>query len=189
MAATNSVFRTSLRRTALCTAALAGLAAAPAPAAAGCDPISFLFGGCRQVRAFDAQPASEPLRLRAQNHRGHATTASRAGKPRAQAVKPAKVRKFVSDAPVGSLERFAADPTVRNGDIVVTNKGFQVFRNKRFTSIAHDGGKLARLEGVSMRPRSARVTMEVASSSKVERRGLIALRSAIRVASRADARL
>ena len=57
------------------------------------------------------------------------------------------------DAPTGSLAQFRKDSTLRNGDIVVTNDGFRVYRNGKFAAIAQDGGKLAQLEKASMSAR------------------------------------
>ena len=86
-----------------------------------------------------------------------------------------------SEAPVGSLAAFAADPTLRAGDIVVTTQGFRVYRNNRFTPIAQDGGALAQLEKASMTPKTADISEIVTTSG--EKSGLVALRRAIRVAS------
>ena len=95
------------------------------------------------------------------------------------AVKQAEARKAPkADAPVGSLAAFAADPTLRAGDIVVTTEGFRVFRNNKFTAIAQDGGALAQLEKASMQPRTAAI-----EETTSEKSGLVALRRAIRVAS------
>ncbi len=187
-------FKTAARKTALCVAALVGLAASAAPASANdCNPLTLLFGGCTQARVAPALPAYEPMDVTPQ--------ASRKPLPQAHAKKPAadvrkqaahkageqkkpEVRKSVvmkAEAPVGSIARFAADPTLRAGDIVVTTEGFRVFRNNRFTPIAQDGSALAQLEKASMQPRTADISEIVTTSG--EKSGLVALRRAIRLAS------
>ena len=187
-------FKASARKTALCIAAAIGLAASVAPAAAQeCNPLTLLFGGCQQARVAPALPAYEPMNV-APHVQVHAKASlARAKKPIAPArrhkvvaSKLAEAQKSVvhrpgADAPVGSLARFAADPTLRAGDIVVTSEGFRVFRNNRFTPIAQDGGALAKLEQASMRQHTAAI-VEV-EKTPAEKRGLVALRRAIRVAS------
>ncbi len=196
MTRTNSSLKATARKAALCVAALVGLAASAAPAAASdCNPFTLLFGGCRQARVAPALPAYEPLTLapssrpKAALPRAHAKRpldAARrhaAHKP-AEDTKPGEARKSIvqrPDAPIGSVARFAADPTLRAGDIVVTTEGFRVYRNNRFTPIAQDGGALAQLEQASMRPKTAAVSEVVATADK--KSGLVALRRAIRVAS------
>ena len=188
-------FKASARKTALCIAAAIGLAASVAPAAAqDCNPLTLLFGGCRQARVAPALPAYEPLNVAPQAQARAKASLARAKKPatparrhKAVASKLAEAHKSVvhrrpgADAPIGSLARFAADPTLRAGDIVVTSEGFRVFRNNRFTPIAQDGGALAKLEQASMRQHTAAI-VEV-EKTPVEKSGLVALRRAIRVAS------
>ena len=197
MTRTNSPLNVSTRAAALCIAAFAGFASSATPAAAECNPLTLLFGGCQQARVAPALPAYEPLALAPQSSsRKAALPRAHARKPLADAAhrhaarKPAEAAKsdearkpFVQrpDAPVGSIARFAADPTLRAGDIVVTTEGFRVYRNNRFTAIAQDGGALAQLERASMRPKTATVTEAVQPSG--EKSGLVALRRAIRVAS------
>lgn len=187
--------KASARKTALCIAAAIGLAASVAPAAAqDCNPLTLLFGGCQQARVAPALPAYEPLnvaphaqpRAKASQARTKNPAAAPAHRHKPAASKIAEAHKSVArrpgaDAPVGSLARFAADPTLRAGDIVVTNEGFRVFRNNRFTPIAQDGGALAKLEQASMRQHTAAI-VEV-EKAPVEKSGLVALRRAIRVAS------
>lgn len=188
-------FKASVRKTALCIAAAIGLAASVAPAAAqDCNPLTLLFGGCQQARVAPALPAYEPLnvaphaqpRAKASQARTKNPAATPAHRQKPAASKIADAHKSVArrpgaDAPVGSLARFAADPTLRAGDIVVTNEGFRVFRNNRFTPITQDGGALAKLEQASMRQHTAAI-VEV-EKAPVEKSGLVALRRAIRVAS------
>lgn len=195
MTRTNSPLNASTRTAALCMAAFVGLAASAAPAAAECNPLTLLFGGCQQARVAPSLPAYEPLVLAPQTS-NRKTALPHARKPAADAAhrhaahksaeagKSAEARKPIvrrPDAPVGSIARFAADPTLRDGDIVVTTEGFRVYRNNRFTPIAQNGGALAQLERASMRPKTAAVS-EVAKPSG-EKSGLVALRRAIRVAS------
>lgn len=195
MTRTNSLPTASARTAALCVAALVGLAASSAPAAAECNPVTMLFGGCQQARVAPALPSYEPLILAPQASRPKAALPhAHARKPLADAARRHVAHKSAGsaaahtsvaqrpDAPVGSVTRFAADPTLRAGDIVVTTQGFRVYRNNRFTPIAQDGGALAKLEQASMRPKTAAVSEVVTASG--EKSGLVALRRAIRVASR-----
>lgn len=196
MTRTNCPLKLAARLAALCAAAFVGLAASAAPAAAECNPLTLLFGGCQQARVAPALPAYEPLLLAPQAPSRPRAALPHVRKPAAgaarrhaahkppEAGKPAEARKPIVqrlDAPVGSIARFAADPTLRDGDIVVTTEGFRVYRNNRFTPIAQNGGALAQLERASMRPKTAAVSEVVKPSG--ERGGLVALRRAIRVAS------
>ena len=195
MTATTSSLKLTARKTALFAAAFIGLAASAAPAAASdCNPLTLLFGGCQQARVAPALPVYEPLDVaprapvhgRAAHAHAKKLTADAAHRHKAATKSTAEARKAIMrrpgvEAPVGSLARFAADPTLRAGDIVVTTDGFRVFRNNRFTPIAQDGGALARLEKASMRQQSAAITEVVKTSG--EKSGLVALRRAIRIAS------
>jgi len=199
MTRTTSSLKASARKKALCVAAFVGFAASAAPALANdCNPLTLLFGGCQQARVAPALPAYEPMAIAPQASRQKIAPAHHAKKPLANAAhrhaalkagdagKQADARKSlaarpVADAPVGSVARFAADPTLRAGDIVVTTEGFRVYRNNRFTPIAQDGGALAQLEQASMRPKTAAVSEVLTTSG--EKSGLVALRRAIRVAS------
>lgn len=181
-------FKTAARKTILAAAAFVGLAAFAAPASAqDCNPLTVLFGGCQQARVAPALPAYEPMNTAPQAQgRLKAAPQAHAKKPDAAprkahkpTIKQADARKAPkAEAPVGSLAAFAADPTLRAGDIVVTNEGFRVYRNNRFTPIAHDGGALAKLEKASMQPKTAAI-----EETTSEKPGLVALRRAIRVAS------
>lgn len=175
----------------VCAAALVGLTVVASPASAqDCNPFTVLFGGCQQARVAPTLPAYEPMNM-APQAKGALKPVQHAKKPSDAAYqrkshKPAvnqadahKARK--ADEPVGSLAAFAADPTLRAGDIVVTTEGFRVFRNNKFTPIAQDGGALAQLEKASMQPKTAAITEIVPTSG--EKSGLVALRRAIRVAS------
>jgi len=194
---TRTTFRAAAFPTALCAAALVGLVASATPASAqDCNPLTILFGGCQQARVAPALPAYEPLnvspqtsgRLKAAPARktaadaAHRQTAHKSlAATRQGEARRSMVQRPAVEAPVGALARFAADPTLRAGDIVVTTEGFRVYRNNRFTAIAQDGGALAQLERASLRPRSADISEIVTPSG--EKSGLVALRRAIRVAS------
>ena len=57
----------------------------------------------------------------------------------------------------GSVEHFAADPTLRSGDIIVTTRGFLVVRGdeRKFTALDTKHASLASLEKASRRPAAA----------------------------------
>lgn len=191
MTRTAATFVTSSARTlvARAAAALAVGAVALAPVAAqACNPFEVLFGGCRErpaVRYYEPAPAPR----RAEAARAPRSTA--ASTPRRLAssyltgggvsAKQTPLR-ATATAPVGSLALFAKDPTLRSGDVVVTKTGFKVYRNHRFASIAHNGGALARLEQASLR-RPALDYGSVGPDDIRPRRGLIALRKAVHLAS------
>lgn len=152
----------SLRRSAaialICGLLLPGSALA-------CNPIEALFGACRfqalrpvyegpvYRERFRAAPRVRHTRRPPQDRKREAA------RPRNESGISGKETPLqpTLDEPVGSLALFRRDPTLRNGDIVVTNEGFRVYRNGKFASIRHDGGKIARLEQASMRglPRPA----------------------------------
>ena len=143
---------TSLRKgaaiTLLCVLCFPGSALA-------CNPIEALFGACR-LEAL--RPIYEPpiYRARIRNapgpHRRHIRKAVRPRNEPGISGKETALQPTL-DAPVGSLAMFRRDPTLRNGDIVVTNDGFRVYRHGKFAGIRHDGGKIAQLEQASMRGR------------------------------------
>ncbi|MFT4098871.1 MAG: hypothetical protein QM651_17260 [Rhodoblastus sp.] len=178
-------------KTAICAVALLGFAASSAPASAqDCNPLTLLFGGCQQARIAPALPSYEPLRVDPKagsrvialpSHARKATANAARRQIAATRAKEAPKAAKAPEAPVGSLAYFAADPTLRAGDIVVTTEGFRVYRNNRFTPIAQDGGAVAQLEKASLRPKTADIT-EIAPTSG-EKSGLVALRRAVRVAS------
>ncbi len=189
-----TIFSAAALKTALCAAALLGFAASSAPASAqDCNPLTLLFGGCQQARVAPALPSYEPLRIEPKSGGRVVPAPSHAKKATANAARRSLAQKAATrakeapkaarspEAPVGSLAYFAADPTLRAGDIVVTTEGFRVYRNNRFTPIAQDGGALAQLEKASIRPKTADVTEIVGTSG--EKSGLVALRRAVRVAS------
>lgn len=132
------------------------VALAPAPAVA-CNPLEALFGACR-LDMF--RPVYRPANFGARSHRSHRHDIGERGRRPHKAGARAENAAGISgketpleatpEAPVGSLALFRRDPTLRNGDIVVTNEGFRIYRRGRFVAIAHDGGRLARLERASM---------------------------------------
>ena len=132
---------------------LLGVALAASPAAAQCNPFEFLFGGCRDAPSIRLEPRYEnpAARSEAPRHaarpKAHASLAEHggvSGKQKPLASSP--------EAPVGSLALFARDPTLRAGDIVVTEHGFLSYSGRgAFVPIAHDGGQLARLEQASLK--------------------------------------
>lgn len=133
---------------------------APASALA-CNPLEALFGACRMdVFRPSYQYREDVYRPRPARRGPHAGRALRTG-----GVKAARNENGVSgketpiaptpEAPTGSLALFRKDPTLRAGDVVVTNDGFKIFSHGEFRAIA-EKGKLADLEKASMnrRPRS-----------------------------------
>lgn len=125
-------------------------------AALACNPLEALFGACR-LDVF--RPAYVPRdfgpRWRpARPHVKHAAPARKAvaRMPKTEGVsgKQTPLRP-TAEAPEGSLALFRRDPTLRDGDIVVTNEGFRIYRRAGFAAIPHDGGRLAQLEQASMK--------------------------------------
>jgi hypothetical protein len=150
-----------------------GVAVSSAPVAAiaapsSCNPIEALFGGCHQ----SAEPAVRPS-ARAHTRptfRSHASSHGHGSSIRYATVhakrKPAKEgatrdqRQTPLAPPPGvafaSVEHFAADPTLRSGDVVVTTKGFLVYRdNETFRPLDRKRALLASLEKASRAPAAA----------------------------------
>ena len=152
------------RRLALGGAFLAVLGAAPALA---CNPLEFLFSGCREIQILRPSPPydqsaidrrAEPRRLTQDSGAHPVVGATANGSGVSGKQKPLRP---TADAPVGSLALFERDRTLRRGDIIVTATGFMVSKGPGdFAPIAHDGGALARLEQASVR-RRARATTRV----------------------------
>lgn len=129
-------------------------------AALACNPLEALFGACR-MDVFrpsyvprDVGPRWRPARPQVQHARPrHKVVAART--PKADGISGKQTPlKPTAEAPAGSLAQFRRDPTLRDGDIVVTNDGFRVYRRGGFAAIAHDGGRLAQLEQASMKGRA-----------------------------------
>ena len=189
-------FKTTVRKTALCVAALVGLAASAAPASANdCNPLTLLFGGCAQARVAPALPAYEAMDVTPQASRGKTLPAVHAKKPSADAAQKHASRK------AGGTEE-AGNPQVHRREAAAPGRLDRPLRRRpdaarrrycrdhgRFPRvsqqsvypIAQDGGALAQLEKASMQPKSADISEILTTSG--EKSGLVALRRAIRVAS------
>jgi hypothetical protein len=122
------------------------------PAAAqACNPIEILFG-CRQASVAPAAPAHVRRHELVRYATIHAKRKTGSGKS------DAAERQTPLPPPAGvafaSIEHFAADPTLRSGDIVVTPRGFLVFHGdeRRFTALDNKHASLASLEKASRRP-------------------------------------
>ena len=146
-------------------------AAAFAPGAAlACNPIQFLFGGCRPQPTPQPQTTLENLIDRKQ---GQAVRAKR--KP--VATGPARGAKQAAIAPpsgasVGSVAHFAEDKTLRRGDVVVTSEGFLVYRGQGgahsrndFEPLTKARDDLATLEKASRNPGVAYAPVAVAETT------------------------
>lgn len=125
-------------------------------AALACNPIEALFGACR-LEVF--RPAYIPRdfepRVRHQR-RLDGDHVRRARKVDTEAAaRKNKPLEASPEAPVGSLALFRQDPTLRSGDVVVTDDGFKVYRRGEFQAIARNDSKLVDLEKASMRGRAA----------------------------------
>jgi hypothetical protein len=131
----------------------AAISAPAFPAAAqACNPIEILFG-CRQASVVPAAPAH----VRRQAHATVRYTIHAKRKPVGNGKSDAAERQTPLPPPDGvafaSIEHFAADPTLRSGDIVVTTRGFLVFHgDERFTALDNKHASLASLEKASRRP-------------------------------------
>ena len=124
--------------------------------ALACNPLEALFGACRldvfrpTYAPDNYAPRWRPARPHVKHVRPSHKTLARL--PKADGVSGKQTPlKPTADAPAGSLEQFRRDPTLRDGDIVVTNDGFKVYRRGGFAAIPHDGGRLAQLEQASMK--------------------------------------
>jgi hypothetical protein len=119
-------------------------------AAQACNPIEILFG-CRQASVAPAAPAHVRSHAPVRYATIHAKRKPGTGKS------DAAERQTPLPPPAGvafaSIEHFAADPTLRSGDIVVTTRGFLVFHgDERFTALDNKHASLASLEKASRRP-------------------------------------
>ncbi len=130
--------------------------------AQACNPIELLFG-CRQATV--APTPHRAARARASTSLRYATVHAKrklagAGDSAAQLQTPLPAPPGVAFA---SVEHFAADETLRSGDIVVTTRGFLVFHSdeRRFTPLDNKRAALASLEKASRHP--AAVTWQSSS--------------------------
>lgn len=146
-------------------------AAAFAPGAAlACNPIQFLFGGCRPQPTPQPQPTLENLIERSQGpvvkaKRKHSAAASSHGAKQAAIAPP-------SGASVGSVAHFSEDKTLRRGDVVVTPEGFLVYRGaggthgrEDFEPLTKARDELASLEKASRNPGVAYAPVVVADTA------------------------
>jgi hypothetical protein len=143
--------------------------AAAAPAAAACNPLEFLFGGCRETQSFREPVYYPPTRAERASDVRHVAKRKAATAPRAQAAGgvTGKQKPLAANpgAPVGSLALFVQDPTLRSGDIVVTKSGFMVYnRGGAFEPISRKNGQLSQLEKVSMEAIKAAATQSAPAS-------------------------
>jgi hypothetical protein len=120
-------------------------------AAQACNPIEMLFG-CREA----------PAAPKASAHAAHTVrTATIHARRKGAGTGDAAQRQTPLPPPAGvafaSVEHFAADPTLRSGDIVVTTRGFLVFHGdeRKFTALDTRRASLASLEKASQRPAAA----------------------------------
>ncbi|MFT4098870.1 MAG: hypothetical protein QM651_17255 [Rhodoblastus sp.] len=125
--------------------------------ALACNPIQFLFGGCRP------QPTPQPS-LEQMIDRKHVPAPNARRKPVADA--PVRGAKQAAIAPpqgasVGSVAHFAEDKTLRRGDVVVTPEGFLVYRGQGaahsptdFEPLTKARDDLASLQKASRNPRA-----------------------------------
>ena len=152
------MFQRRPRAHVLAAAVLAAAVLAPG-AALACNPIEFLFGGCRPQPSPQPQPSLEQMIDRNQ---GQAARAKR--KPVAGgAVRGAKQAAIAPPpgASVGSVAHFAEDKTLPRGDVVVTPEGFLVYRGQGATHSPADfepltkaRDELASLQKASRNPRA-----------------------------------
>lgn len=125
-------------------------------AALACNPLEALFGACRPdvfrpaYVPRDFGPRWRPARPQVRHVRPTHKVVARAPKTEGVSGKQTPLRP-TAEAPAGSLALFRRDPTLRDGDIVVTSEGFRIYRRGGFAAIPHDGGRLAQLEQASMK--------------------------------------
>jgi hypothetical protein len=139
------------------TACIIALAADPA-IAQSCNALEVLFGMCRAAPVRVERQAAPEHRLQ---------TDVRRTKLRVAAVKsssPSKDYKQRAMAPaegvpVGAIAHFVEDPTLRPGDVVVTPRGFLVYRGSKgqrdaraFEPLSQRMGVIAALEAANKRP-------------------------------------
>lgn len=146
--------------------------ASDAAFAYSCNPIEALFGGCQQSVA--RAPARVHVRPNYRSHdynrhaysrhdysRGHASsiryaTVHAKRKPNGESATRDQRQTPLAPPPgvaFASVEHFAADPTLRKGDVVVTTKGFLVYRdNETFKPLDNRRALLASLEKASRAP-------------------------------------
>lgn len=146
-------------------------AAAVAPGAAlACNPIQFLFGGCRPQPTPQPQSSLEHLIDRGQGPVIHAKRKPTASGP-TRGAKQAAIAP-PAGASVGSVAHFAEDKTLRRGDVVVTPQGFLVYRGagrthsrEDFEPLTKARDDLANLEKASRNPGAAYAPLTVSATA------------------------
>lgn len=171
------------RRSGLAFGAVCAFFVASSPALA-CNPFELLFGGCRETQTFRSDaPAYYPAprgdtRIRVEKPRANAWHAAAPTNSNGVSGKQKPITAS-AEAPVGSLALFEKDRTLRAGDVVVTTTGFRVYEGRgSFTPIAHDGGKLATLEKVSMMRKASDGTFAAAADKAKPEQSAAATESA-----------
>ncbi|MFT4098872.1 MAG: hypothetical protein QM651_17265 [Rhodoblastus sp.] len=139
---------------------------APASALA-CNPIEALFGACRMEIFRPAYTYQQDVYAPRPAARAHATRQARVKAMADKGGVSGKETplKATADAPIGSLALFREDPTLRNGDVVVTNEGFRIYRNGQFAAIGAKG-RLAALEKASMMARVPQNRLQTVADSR-----------------------
>lgn len=163
------MIQSSYRARILAASVFAAAAFAPG-AALACNPIQFLFGGCRPQPTPQPQPTLENLIDRNQGQvvkakRKPSAAASSHGAKQAAIAPP-------SGASVGSVAHFSEDKTLRRGDVVVTPEGFLVYRGAGHTHSREDfepltkaRDELASLEKASRIPGATYAPVTVADTT------------------------
>ncbi|MFV0279415.1 MAG: hypothetical protein ACK5JM_01485 [Rhodoblastus sp.] len=141
----------SFRARILAASVVAATTLAPG-AALACNPIQFLFGGCRPQPSPQPQPA---LENQIDRQRAPARPKRRA---HAASVKQTAIAPPQGES-VGSLAHFTEDKTLRRGDVVVTGQGFLVYRGagrinspEDFEPLTRASDDLASMEKASRNP-------------------------------------
>ena len=147
-------------------------AAAFAPGAAlACNPIQFLFGGCRPQPTPQPQPTLENMIDRNEGPVVKAKRKPSAGASSSHGTKQAAISP-PAGASVGSVAHFSEDKTLRRGDVVVTPDGFLVYRGgsgahtrDNFEPLTKARDELANLERASRNPGAAYAPVAVADAA------------------------
>ena len=147
-------------------------AAAFAPGAAlACNPIQFLFGGCRPQPTPQPQQTLENMIDREQGPVVKAKRKASAGAASSHGAKQAAISP-PAGASVGSVAHFSEDKTLRRGDVVVTPDGFLVDRSgtgahtrDNFEPLTKARDELASLERASRNPGAAYAPVTVADAA------------------------
>ncbi len=140
-----------------------------APASAfACNPIEALFGACRMEvfrPAYNYQQDVDALRPAVRSHARKARVKARSVMDKDGISGKETPLKATAEAPIGSLALFREDPTLRSGDVVVTNEGFRIYRHGQFAAIGAKGS-LAALEKASMKGRGHPARLQTVADSR-----------------------